>query len=60
METELITLISNVGFPIAVAAFLLLKHSQELTALGNHLDNINATLAKQTEIMQQLIALSER
>lgn len=45
MEDVLVNLISNVGFPIAVAVFLILKVDEKLQKLNETLSGINTNLA---------------
>lgn len=50
MEPDLVQLIANVGFPIAVAAFLLLR----MDKWGNHLAEITAKLDRIIDLLDRV------
>lgn len=52
---EIVNIIQTVGFPIAVAGYLLIKGSQDSKALKNAVESVNTTVANLSLMIQKLI-----
>lgn len=49
---EIVTLISNVGFPIAVASYLLIRLEPVIKELQESISGLTLVIAKQNEVTQ--------
>lgn len=45
MESELMNLVGNVGFPVVVTAYLLFRLEKQMTALSNSINKLNTIIS---------------
>lgn len=45
MENELMNMIGNVGFPVAVSAYLLIRLEKQLNSLSNSINKLNTIIS---------------
>lgn len=52
METnELVNLISNVGFPVVVSAYLLIRLEKQINTLSNSINKLNTVISTKLGII---------
>lgn len=54
--SDMVTLITNVGFPIAVATYLLIRFESKIDGLTQSIDQLTAVVGKQLSFKDDKIA----
>ena len=49
--TEFVTLIANVGFPVAVSAYLLIRLEKQITSLSSSINKLNTIISTKLGIV---------
>ena len=51
---ELVNLIGNVGFPVAVSAYLLIRLEKQITTLTSSINKLNAIISTKLDVVIEL------